>query len=151
MIQIQVKVESKRVYQSIRRLVDDAIPGIVNDDIESAMLMAADEASGNYPSGSFDGYSVPFRPRQKYTRTGRYGRGFHIIKTGYKTKRAYSLINAVPYGPYVGGNAYGGGQAWMHRGRWPLIYLAVQRQAIMLTDQSSIKIKQAIRNEGLGT
>jgi hypothetical protein len=155
MIQVQVKVNKGRVYQSIKRLTDEAIPNIVNADIEAAMLTAQREASANYPRGSYSGYSVPYHRNRKgqlskYIRTGQYGRGFRLIKTGYRTKRAYTLTTRVRYGVYVGGNASGYGQADIHRGRWPLIYLAVKRAAEKLTDQSSIKIRKAIRNEGLG-
>ena len=150
MVTVQVKVESGHVYQSVKKLVDDAIPGIVNAEIEGLMLEAQKAASGNYPRGSVQGYNVPLRRGQKYIRTGRYGRGFVVVKTGYKTKRAYSLINPVPYAPYVGGNASGQRQAKIHAGRWPLIASAVNQQAIKLTDQINTRIKKAIRAEGMG-
>ena len=71
MIQVQVKVNKGRVFQSVKRLQDEAIPNLVNADIEAAMLSAQREASGNYPRGLYQGYTVKFRTNQKYIRTGR--------------------------------------------------------------------------------
>lgn len=63
---------------------------------------------------------APERPEQKYKRTGKFGANWKIERM---EDVGYTLSNTAQrkgkyYGHYVVGNAYGNGQAWMHKDRW---------------------------------
>ncbi len=57
----------------------------------------------------------PERPGQRYVRTGRLGAGFRYEQVA---PSHYRFINDTPYTRFVVGDSDGGGQAWMHQGRW---------------------------------
>lgn len=67
--------------------------------------------------------STPYPPKragQKYVRSGRLANSWRAEKQGNGVVIANSARNKAgqPYAGYVVGNEKGGGQAWMHRGRW---------------------------------
>ena len=71
------------------------------------------------------------RPGQKYVRSGRMFRSWRIEKLG--NNKGYSLGNVAKfkgnaYPHFVVGNAYGTGQAWMHRGRWPQFRTVTEKE-----------------------
>lgn len=142
MAAITVKVDNGRVYQSLRN-VGDAIPRITDKAVKNAMTAARDEVR-TYP---------PERPGQRYRRTGKRYRATQVVKVGL---RAYRLESNPVYkggrtaNPYVIGDAFGKGQAWMHAGRWKLLYPTVKRWIAPLLTEIEMSLSQLLRREGLG-
>lgn len=56
----------------------------------------------------------PERPRQTYVRTGKLGRGWNVRPT----TGGATIFNNRPGVIFATGDGQGGGQAWMHVGRW---------------------------------
>jgi hypothetical protein len=74
----------------------------------------------------------PKRPRQTYVRTGQLANRWKIERHGFS--RVSIMNEAVGrrgqrYTTYVVGDSQGGGQAWMHRGRWWLARDVIEEQA----------------------
>jgi hypothetical protein len=72
--------------------------------------------------GKLKGQAIPpKRPGQKYVRTGRYLNSWRVERKG---PGKWSIVNRArgkrgqAYPVFVGGDKAGGGQAWMHKGRW---------------------------------
>lgn len=88
---------------------------------------------------TMEGYP-PERPNQKYVRTGNLG-------ASWKVKRlddGYMISNDARrrghyYAKYPVGDAYGHGQAWMHKGRWQVFKT--------VADEEIQKMPQEIVNE----
>ncbi len=77
----------------------------------------------------------PSRSASRYTRSYRFRAGWTIEQY----ELGYRIMNRVPYGHYVVGDAFGGNQAWMHQGIWvPFREVA---------DEEAAKLPEAIRNE----
>lgn len=77
----------------------------------------------------------PARVGSRYKRTYRFRAGWSV--TAYEL--GYRIENRTPYGHYVVGNAFGGGQAWMHQGiRTPIRQVA---------DEETAKLPEAVRDE----
>lgn len=94
----------------------------------------------------------PERPRQKYKRTGRLFRSWKIDNS----QDRYTIENTAAkkgrlYGHFVIGNAYGTGQAWMHRGRWLLLRDVVEQELEKLPDDVLEKIMLVARRKGFQT
>jgi len=117
-MQISLIVKDQQVKQSFK-VLGDALPGIVNQNMNAVMNTAAKKVS-HYP---------PKRARQKYVRTDIFGRSVKVKEakrtgrgTGTYARRATLVTDAVQkgrhYSVYVTGNAQGKRQAWMHKGRW---------------------------------
>ena len=117
-MQISLIVKDKQVKQSFK-VLGKALPNIVNRNLDDALNTAAKKVR-HYP---------PKRPRQKYERTGTFGRSVKVKEakrtgrgTGTYARRATLVTDAVQkrrhYSVYVTGNAQGKRQAWMHKGRW---------------------------------
>lgn len=82
----------------------------------------------------------PKRPKQRYVRTGFYQNSFAAerVKPGQWRIVNRARRNGRPYPVYVGGDNKGGGQAWMHRGRW-----SKNRELI---DEEVPALRQALRD-----
>ncbi len=77
----------------------------------------------------------PARSGSTYKRTYRFRAGWSIEQY----ELGYRILNRVPYGHYVVGDAFGNNQAWMHQGVWqPFREVA---------DEEAAKLPQAIRDE----
>ena len=117
------------------------------------MEWAKARISGNYPQGSRGGYTTSWTPLQAigspraYQRTGALGRGWRIVNEPNKT--AYRLVNSVPYVKYVNADAYGNGQAEIHRGRWFKAF-DVLKTAVdtVLRQYLNTDLRTVIRNAG---
>lgn len=89
-----------------------AAPRIIEEELQQAVegeLRAMAQALAIYPGQ---------RPRQRYKRTGRLGRGWTERKPAFTRSSAgiaATLRNPVSYAPFV---QSAGSQAWFHRGRW---------------------------------
>lgn len=93
----------------------------------------------------------PERPGQKYIRTGQMFYSWRIQPT---ERNGYSLENfatrkGVNYPRYVVGDAYGQGQAWMHRGRWELLRDVVEIELQDLPEEIRREIVMVARRHGL--
>jgi len=94
------------------------------------------------------------RPGQKYVRSGRMFRGWRIVKLG--NNKGYSLGNVAQfkgnaYPHFVVGSAYGTGQAWMHKGRWPLFREVTEKELEALPKALEQEIVMVARREGFDT
>jgi len=88
------------------------------------------------------------RPQQKYVRTFKFRRGWQVQKVG---PTGYMIINRTPYTKYVVGNAYGGGQAWMHAGRWTTLRDAADKLLANLPQAIHKNLRTVARREGFRT
>ena len=137
-MQITVKVINQQVRVSLRN-VARAIPksGI---RVLMRLMKNAVEIITSYP---------PKPPESRYVRTGAYGRSFELTRVGAVGVR---LTSGLDYTVYVGGNAVGAGQAWMHEGRWMLIKEAIdERVTFQLAAEAEADLSTIIRQEGMGT
>lgn len=118
MTQITVKVDDSQV----KSILGNAVLAVekLPDDVMFPILAEARDEVRTYPAE---------RPGQRYIRTGNRYRATYLQKEG----RAFRLYSNPRYGsgrsadPYVVGNALGQGQAWMHVGRWALLYEVMMR------------------------
>lgn len=142
MAAITVKVDNGKVYQSLRK-IGDAIPRITDAKVKRAMTNARDEVR-TYP---------PERPGQRYKRTGRRYRATQVVKVDTRTYRLESnptYKGGRSANPYVIGDSEGRWQAWMHVGRWKLLYPTVQRWIAPMLREIEVSLSQAIHAEGMG-
>lgn len=105
---ITVSENSKLVRMGLQNL-DAEIPKIGRRQIyEQAELII--KRMQSYPEK---------RPRQKYVRTFLFRRSWELerIDTGYRISNA-ATQKGITYPKFVVGSILGGGQAWMHAGRW---------------------------------
>lgn len=153
-MQITVKIEDKKVRQGVHN-IGEAIPRIGKRRVKQAMDGAKADASGQFPRGSFSGYTVAPPAGSTYTRTGRYGKSFQVAATdsgmGYKLS-SDAIYKGNHYSVYVGGNAQGQGQAAIHarRGGWALIKDAVDKWVAILIREVKADLSQIVRGEGMG-
>ena len=88
------------------------------------------------------------RTGQTYHRTGNLfshwrieevANGYQIGNTAQRKGRAY--------GKFVQGDAYGTGQAWMHKGRWQLFRDVTEEELLKLPDEILKEIMMVARRE----
>jgi hypothetical protein len=89
----------------------------------------------------------------RYRRTGRLGRSWTIERNGDK---GYILRNdardprtGTRYPRFVVGDAYGLGQAWMHKGRWQLLRDVVDEEVATLPSAVEREIVMVARRNNL--
>lgn len=86
----------------------------------------------------------PMRPNQKYVRTGQLANRWATKKRG---PSRWAIVNNATgkrgqqYPTYVVGDATGGGQAWMHRGRWWKARVKIEDRMPMLKQELLDHIK----------
>jgi hypothetical protein len=89
----------------------------------------------------------------RYRRTGRLGRSWTIDKagdSGYVIKNnARDPRTGKAYGHYVVGNAYGTGQAWMHKNRWQVLRDVVDEEVAALPRPVEAEIEMVARRNNL--
>ncbi len=125
MSQITVTIHGADVLQSGLKKLGLAVSNMPAKVIRPEMEQAGTETSGGYSGGN--SYTVPERPGQDYVRTGTYGSRTRVVPgDNNQYLKSYKLESGASYSRHVGGDAYGQGQAWMHRGRWPLMVNAVE-------------------------
>lgn len=88
------------------------------------------------------GNYAPERPGQRYERTGELGASFWYDDIG---PSHYEFTNDVPYAPLVVGNSDGGGQAWMHEGRWWTLKARVEEAMPALVESLEKALVDAAR------
>jgi len=89
----------------------------------------------------------------RYRRTGRLGRSWRIDRVG---NTGYLIANDARdprtgrrYGQYVVGDAYGTGQAWMHKGRWQVLRDVVDEEVSRLPAPIEREIEMVARRNNL--
>ena len=89
------------------------------------------------------------RPGQKYRRTGRMFYSWRIegLEDRYTIENT-ARFRGRAYPKFVVGDAYGTGQAWMHRGRWLLFRDVVEEELDKLPPEIQDKILMVARREG---
>ena len=160
MIDFQVQVIDKQVSLGLEKL-GNALPGVVNVDIEQALTNAQYELQ---QPGSPPTYPINWDSEKQrrayfatkgfgagipYQRTGAGTQGWTVVKTGYKLERAYTLSNKKAYTQYVWGDAEGK-QSKIHRGRWPVAALVIKRHVMQMLVNVAQSVHDAIRNAGFG-
>ena len=110
-MQLTIKSNVGLVRQGLQDLSAE-IPKIGRRRIYDAMNRITREMEG-YPGE---------RPNQRYVRTGNLGASWRVdrLDDGYRISNFARGPKGRLYTRYVVGDAYGLGQAWMHRGRWQL-------------------------------
>lgn len=142
-MQISVKLTGAGNIQIGLRKLAQALPDLANDDVENALELARHEASGWWSGGN--SYAVSETSGQTYVRTGAYGRLTYVEQDG----AAFRLVSEAAHSEFVGGDADGEGQAWMHVGRWPVRAVVVRRYAETLTGDIDNRIQEAAEAVGL--
>lgn len=97
---------------------------------------------------NMEGYPAE-RPNQTYVRTGRFGRSWKVssLENGYQiSNTAESRGRAYP--KYVVGDAYGTGQAWMHRGRWQVFRDVVDQEVAKMPQEIANAVQMVARRAG---
>lgn len=147
-VQITFTINDGEV-KTVLRKASIATQTITAQAAKMAMDGALKRANANYPSGSVQGYDVPLRPAQRYSRTGRYGGGFRVVPGigNNQYVKSYKLVNPVPYAQWVGGDAFGNKQVWFHRNRWPVIAVQVDKAMQEAIDWAAAEFNRQL---GLG-
>lgn len=87
----------------------------------------------------------PSRSGSTYKRTYRFRAGWIIEQYDL----GYRIMNRVPYGHYVVGDAFGANQAWMHEGVWELFRDVSEEETAKLPQQIQEELSLAIRRNNL--
>lgn len=95
------------------------------------------------------------RPRQRYQRTGLYGRSFkletrHIGASAGYTIKSDAVQKGRHYTRYVGGNSAGEGQAWMHQGRWANVREELDAELEHVYAEMDADVATTLRQYGIG-
>ncbi len=138
MTQITFRLDERKakiVRQGLRDLAAD-IPKIGRREVRNTLERIL-RVMKIYPSE---------RPGQTYVRTFKLKRGWKIQGAG---PTGYKLINRArfkgrSYVKFVVGDSSGMGQAWMHKGRWPIFGNVVEKEVRKLP----IEIHRALKLSG---
>lgn len=87
----------------------------------------------------------PSRSGSTYKRTYTFRGGWTIEQYDL----GYRILNRVPYGHYVVGDAFGQGQAWMHKGIWTPFRDVADEEAAKLPEAIQNELSLAIRRNNL--
>ncbi len=87
----------------------------------------------------------PSRAGSTYKRTYRFRDGWTIEPYDF----GYRIMNRVPYGHYVVGDAFGDNQAWMHQGIWVPFRDVAEEEAAKLPQAIQDELSLAIRRNKL--
>lgn len=126
-MQLSFKVEGAEVVRKGLQNLSAEIPKVGRQQLRTfanrvvrKMQAYPPEPAGQSLSSSHSVLGTIYTPaRGRYRRTGKLGASWKITQTS----DGYTISNnaerrGVRYPIYVVGNAYGKGQAWMHKGRW---------------------------------
>lgn len=127
-MRLSIDLPNARLVRQGAQNLDAEIPQVGRRQIRTSLnriirIMQAypPERPGQYRTGSHPILGTTYIA-VRYKRTGRLGRSWVIERkgdNGYVIKNdARSPKTRKRYAQYVVGNAYGAGQAWMHKGRW---------------------------------
>jgi hypothetical protein len=159
-MRISVKVETGLVRQGLQDLFAE-VPKIGRRQIRTVMERIKRRMQ-EYPAER-PGQSIPTahailgtvyqRAPGRYKRTGNLGSHWYIAD--FKDQ-GYTIGNTAEhkdkqYGRYVVGDAFGTGQAWMHKGRWQLLRDVTDEEIDKLPPEIIKEIQLVARREGFGT
>lgn len=138
-MQLSIKVDGKLVRQGLEDLGAE-IPQIGRRRIRTFIDRVYRRVSP-YP---------PERPGQRYRRTGNLFSHWQIVALpdGYQIANT-AMRKGKAYPQYVIGDARGGSQAWMHKGRWEVLRDVVEDEAQSLPDEIKDDIIMVARSKGL--
>ena len=141
MASITVKVDNGKVRQSLTT-IGQALPRITDKRVWRMMMAARDEVRT---------YPAPL-PGQRYKRTGKRYAATNVYRVDNKTYRLDSnpTYRGRTANPYVVGDSQGKGQAWMHRGRWAVMFAVVSKWVKTLLREIETDIADLLRREGMG-
>lgn len=128
MIALSLITRNAKVVRSGLERLRRAIPSISRKRMYDAALRARRKIVAEPPR----------RRGQRYVRTGTYKRGLKVVPYNDGVSFGYTLKGQAvdrrghDYTKYVGGDAEGQGQAWMHRRRWTLARGAMQEEELSL-------------------
>lgn len=140
MAQLTVKVDDSQVRTVLGNAVL-AVKSLPKKVIKPIMEEARDEVR-TYP---------PERPGQRYVRTGKRYAATKLESVDH----GYRLESNPRYGgrtanPYVIGDAQGGGQAWMHKGRWKLLADVVLKARDKIVEKAREMFNERNLKGGIG-
>ena len=135
-IQLKFSIKGAKVVRKGLQNLHKKLPEIGRWNVWQALLRIARKLR-IYPGK---------RAGQNYVRTYKLKRGWEVKKVG---ATAYMIVNRVPYTHYVVGYARGGGQAWMHVGRWKLFRDQVDDEMKRLPKTIDEDIQRVARESGL--
>lgn len=159
MPQITITTNAPLVRQGLENLAAE-IPQIGRRRIRT-MMERIKRRMQEYPpepagQSSYEGHSVlgtVIRTNKgRYHRTGNLGHSWVIEEA--QGDSGYTISNNAShkghqYGRYVVGDAYGTGQAWMHKGRWQKLRDVVDEEVETLPDEVEEEIRMVSRRVGL--
>ena len=155
MTRLSIKTNAKVVRQGLENFAGD-VPTVgrrrlrtTSERIKRTMQEYPDERPGQSVSSSHATLGTIFRAA-RYRRTGNYGRSWVIdgAPNGYVIKNN-ATRKGKPYSMFVGGDAYGNRQAWMHKGRWHVFRDVVDKEVAKLPPEVSNDLTLAARRRGL--
>jgi hypothetical protein len=159
-MQISIDVRGELVRQGAENLSAE-IPQVGRrqlrtrmERIKRRMQAYPPERAGQSVSAQHATLGKVYRPaRRRYRRTGRLGRSWEIAQNGDK---GYILRNdardprtGTRYPRFVVGDAYGTGQAWMHKGRWLVMRDVVDEEIATLPPAVEREIAVVARRNNL--
>lgn len=134
-MQLSVRVRTEVVRQGLENLSSE-IPALGRRRLRT-VLERVKRVMEAYPEQ---------RPGQRYRRTGKLFSGWRINKLS--NNKGYSLGNVRDYSHFVVGNAYGAGQAWMHKGRWVNFRTVTEKELEAVPNELEKEIVMVARREG---
>lgn len=132
-MQLSIRVQGTLVRNGLQNL-DAEIPKVSRLVIYRSSQRIIQRMKG-YPSRSGSKYNRTFRFRDNWLITAR--------------EDGYQVQNRTPYGRYVVGSAFGGGQAWMHVGIWTPLRDVAEEEVKNLPQDISKEIIMVARRNGL--
>lgn len=138
-LEIKISKNAKLVRDGLKNL-DADIPKVSRLELYNTMLKIQKELQ-KYP---------PPPPKSKYIRTFKLRAGWTVLTKGKSpTRLGYSISNKVKYATLVMGDEFRNGQAWMHKGRWPLFKDVVEKMIDKLPTELNRNINLAARAKNI--
>jgi len=150
--------DDRRVLQSGKGL-GDYFARLSDHRVREAVEGARAELAVPAPEPTYPINWDSEKQRRAFFATDGFGRGIPTERTGAYTEgfkvrrvelRAYALVNLTPYASHVGGNAAGGRQSRIHRGRWPIVKEVVGRWARNMLLSVNDDLRRVFKGEGIG-
>jgi hypothetical protein len=140
MVMISIKADTKLVTQGLQDL--KKTPPEIG---RRKMLDMA-----NRITRRMEEYPVARNEKEAKRRTGKLYRSWQVKKLegGYQVSSDARGKNGKSYSHYVVGNAYGTGQAWMHKGRWQLFRDVVDDEVQKMPTEIAGAVRMVARRDG---
>jgi hypothetical protein len=147
-MKISIRFEGDDVKLSARKF-GKLLPEITDEVIAERLARLKKTVSGGYSGGN--SYIVPLRARQRYIRTGNYGRSVYVEQEGltYRIRADAYSPRGYNYGPRLVGNANGAGQAWWAAGRWPNALAEAETELTPMVTELDKRLQAGAESVGL--